>query len=258
MPENTVTTETRDHLGILTLDNPKQRNPLSTSTMKDVTTALQQLGDSAEVGCVIIRAAGPVFSAGHDMKEMIGRSFKEEQHIFDVCKEMMETIQRIPQPVVAAVQGPAMAAGCQLVAACDLVVASDEAVFSTPGVKIGLFCSTPMVAVSRAIGRKRALQMLYTGERVSAATAADWGLINEAVPAERLEERAEELGRQIADASPLTLSIGKEAFYRQIDLPQKEAYAQMSEVMASNVVTHDAQEGMSAFLEKRTPKWRGK
>lgn len=258
MPEATITTETRNNLGIITLDNPAQRNPLSTTTMKNITAALQQLSASKEVGCIILRANGPVFSAGHDLKEMIGRSREEEQHIFALCTEMMDTIQRIPQPVVAAVQGPAMAAGCQLVAACDVAVAVDNAVFSTPGVKIGLFCSTPMVAISRAIGRKRALQMLLTGEPVKASTAADWGLINEVVPAKELDERAEELGRHIGDASPLTLKIGKQAFYRQIDLPQKEAYAEMSEVMATNAMAYDAQEGMSAFLEKRAPEWRGK
>jgi enoyl-CoA hydratase/carnithine racemase len=257
MLEETVSTETRDNLGILTLDNPAQRNPLSANTMKSVTTALQRLSASEEVGCVLLRANGPVFSAGHDLNEMVGRSLEDEQQIFALCTEMMETIQEIPQPVVAVVQGPAMAAGCQLVATCDVVVAGDEAAFSTPGVKIGLFCSTPMVAISRAIGRKRALQMLLTGEPVGASTAADWGLINEVVPPEKLDERAEELGRHIGGASRLTLKIGKQAFYRQIDLPQKEAYSEMSEVMATNAIAHDAQEGMSAFLEKRSPKWRG-
>lgn len=159
--------------------------------------------------------------------------------------------------MIAAVQGHALAAGCQLVATCDLAVAAETSVFGTPGVKIGLFCSTPMVPVSRAIGRKRALQMLLTGEVIDAATAADWGLINEAVPAERVGERARELARQIATASPLTLRIGKQAFYRQIDLPQTEAYEEMAEVMATNAMTCDAQEGMSAFLEKRQPQWRG-
>ena len=257
MPEDTITTETRNNLGIITLDDPAQRNPLSTKTMNAVIAALQRLSASEEVGCIILRANGPVFSAGHDLKEMIGRSFEEQQHIFALCTEMMKTIQQVPQPVVAAVQGPALAAGCQLVATCDLVVASDGAVFSTPGVKIGLFCSTPMVAVSRVIGRKRALQMLLTGEPVTASTAVDWGLINEVVPAEQLEERAEELGSHVADASPLTLKIGKQAFYRQIELPQEEAYAEMSEVMATNAMVRDAQEGMSAFLEKRPPEWRG-
>lgn len=257
MPEDTITIETRGNLGILTLDNPTQRNPLSTHTMHNVTAALRRLGASEEVGCVILRANGPVFSAGHDLNEMIDRSLEEEQHIFALCTEMMETIQQLTQPVVAAVQGPALAAGCQLVASCDLAVASDTAVFSTPGVKIGLFCSTPMVAVSRVVGRKRALQMLLTGEPVSASTAAQWGLVNEVLPSNELHARAEELGSHIAGASPLTLRIGKQAFYQQIDLPQKEAYAKMTQVMAENALTYDAQEGMTAFLQKRTPIWRG-
>ena len=177
--------------------------------------------------------------------------------MFDTCVELMEAVQSIPQPVIAEVQGHAIAAGCQLVATCDLAVAVDSARFGTPGVKIGLFCSTPMVAVSRSVGRKRALQMLLTGETIDAATAVDWGLINEAVPADRLRARVDELAEQIADASPLTLEIGKQAFYRQIDVPQADAYRDMAETMATNAVTCDAQEGITAFLEKRTPEWRG-
>lgn len=253
-----ITTDVRANLGILTLDNPAQRNPLSSDTMKDAIDALREFSASAEVGCIILRASGPAFSAGHDLKEMIGRSLEEEQHIFALCTELMETVQQIPQPVIAAVQGPAMAAGCQLVAACDMALASEAAVFSTPGVKIGLFCSTPMVAVSRAIGRKRALQMLLTGEPVSARTAAEWGLINEVVTAEDLDARAEQLGLHVAAASPLTLRIGKQAFYQQIDMSQEEAYAHMAQVMASNAMTCDAQEGMTAFLQKRSPTWQGK
>lgn len=256
MRQTVIRIETRDNLGIITLDNPSQRNPLSIEAMKEIITGLQHLSASEEVGCVIFRATGPVFSAGHDLNEMIGRSFEEQQHIFALCTEMMETIQRIPQPVIAAVQGPAMAAGCQLVATCDMAVASEAVVFSTPGVKIGLFCSTPMVAVSRAVGGKRALQMLLSGEPVDAATAAAWGLINEVVPVDDLQARAEELGRHIATASPLTLRVGKHAFYQQIDLSQQEAYAEMAEVMATNAMARDAQEGMSAFLEKRSPVWR--
>ena len=170
----------------------------------------------------------------------------------------METVQRVPQPVIAAVQGVATAAGCQLVATCDLALAAETATFATPGVKIGLFCSTPMVAVSRTIGRKRALYMLLSGKPIEAATAADWGLVNEVVPATELDARALELARQIASASPLTLAIGKHAFYEQIDLDQPDAYRRMSETMAENAMTCDAQEGMSAFLEKRQPTWTGK
>ncbi|BCN51339.1 MULTISPECIES: enoyl-CoA hydratase [Prescottella] len=242
----------------LYLDRPGQRNPLSTSMMRAVTAALQGFGNDEAVRVVVLSAAGPVFSAGHDLSEMIGRTLEEEREIFEVCTEMMDTVQSIPQPVIAAVQGPAIAAGCQLAASCDLVVASSTAVFGTPGVRIGLFCSTPMVALSRAVGRKRAMQMLLTGETVDAATAADWGLVNIVVAPEQLDVRTDELAVRIAQSSPLTLAIGKQAFYRQIDLPQHEAYELMSRTMADNAVTCDAQEGMSAFLAKRKPEWTGK
>ena len=245
-------------IGTITLDNPEQRNPLSLAAMREVTDKLRALGEDAAVRVVILTANGTVFSAGHNLAEMINRTLEEELEIFEVCTAMMDTVQDIPQPVIAAVQGPAIAAGCQLVASCDLAVAADTAVFGTPGVRIGLFCSTPMVAVSRAIGRKRALQLLLTGEAIDAATAADWGLVNLVVSPAELDARAQALASQIADASPLTLHIGKQAFYRQIDLPQDEAYEMMGETMAANAVTCDAQEGMSAFLAKRKPVWQGK
>lgn len=252
-----VSTEIREDVGVLTLDRPARRNPLSLETMRAATAALHELS-GAGVGAIVVRAEGPAFSAGHDLSEMVDRSLDDEREIFAVCTELMETVQRVPQPVIAAVQGIAVAAGCQLVATCDLAVASAGAVFGTPGVRIGLFCSTPMVAVSRAIGRKRALQMLLTGEVVDAVTAADWGLINEVVDPGRVDERAFELARSVAQASPLTLRVGKQAFYRQIDLPQGRAYEEMREVMATNAMTCDAQEGMSAFLAKRAPVWQGR
>lgn len=245
-------------IGTITLDNPGQRNPLSLAAMREVTDQVRALGEDPAVRVVILTASGPVFSAGHNLSEMIDRTLEQEQEIFEVCTAMMDAVQAIPQPVIAAVQGPAIAAGCQLVASCDLAVAADTAVFGTPGVRIGLFCSTPMVAVSRAIGRKRALQMLLTGQTIDAATAADWGLINFAVPAEELDATVRALAAQIADASPLTLAIGKQAFYRQIDVPQDEAYEMMGETMAANAVTRDAQEGMSAFLARRAPVWQGR
>lgn len=257
---STVTSEfdAETGIGTITLDNPAQRNPLSLAAMREVTEQLRALGADPAVRVVVLTANGPVFSAGHDLSEMIGRTLEEEQAIFEVCTAMMDAVQEIPQPVIAAVQGPAIAAGCQLVASCDLAVAADTAVFGTPGVRIGLFCSTPMVAVSRAIGRKRAMQMLLTGQTIDAATAADWGLINFAVPPAELDAAARGLAAQIADASPLTLAIGKQAFYRQIDLPQDEAYEMMGETMAANAVTCDAQEGMTAFLAKRKPVWQGR
>ena len=242
---------------LVTLNRPEQRNALSTSVMRELTRELERQSARPEVRVVVIRAAGPVFSAGHDLRELVDRSLDEEREVFDVCTRMMQTIQRIPQPVIAAVQGIATAAGCQLVATCDLAIASEEARFATPGVRIGLFCSTPMVAVSRSIGRKRALQMLLTGQPIDAQTAADWGLVNRVVPAAELDAAVLELSRQIASASPLTLRIGKHAFYRQIDVGQDEAYELMSQTMAENAMTCDAQEGMTAFLEKRQATWRG-
>lgn len=241
----------------VTLDRPDRRNPLSLQMMREATAAIRDLGDDPSCGVVVLTGSGPALSAGHEIGEMIDRTLEQEREIFDTCVELMESIQAIRQPVIAEVQGHAIAAGCQLVATCDLAVTVDSARFGTPGVKIGLFCSTPMVAVSRNIGRKRALQMLLTGETIDAATAVEWGLVNEAVPADRLRARVDELGMQIADASPLILEIGKQAFYRQIDLPQDEAYRAMSATMATNAVTCDAQEGMTAFLEKRAPQWRG-
>jgi enoyl-CoA hydratase/carnithine racemase len=242
---------------LITLNRPRQRNALSTPLMRELTGELERQSARPEVRAIVLRAEGPAFSAGHDLKELIGRSLKEEQEVFETCTRMMETIQRIPQPVIAAVQGVATAAGCQLVATCDLAVASEEASFATPGVKIGLFCSTPMVALSRNIGRKRALEMLLTGRPIDAHTAAEWGLVNRVVPATELDAAALELAHQVATASPLTVRIGKQAFYRQIDVPQEEAYRLMSRTMAENAMTCDAQEGMSAFLEKRQPTWRG-
>ena len=189
---------------------------------------------------------------------MVGRDINEYRKLFDVCTQLMTKIQSIPQPVVAEVQGIATAAGCQLAATCDLVVASETATFATPGVRIGLFCTTPMVALSRAIGRKRALQMLLTGEPVDAATAADWGLVNLVVPAAELRQVTRKLAERIAEASSLTVALGKQAFYAQIDLDQPKAYAYAKEVMSMNSLAADAQEGISAFFGKRQACWVGK
>ncbi|MGW8375018.1 enoyl-CoA hydratase [Streptomyces sp. ODS28] len=241
----------------LTLDRPGERNALSREMMLAVTAELERLGEREDVRVVVLRGEGSVFSAGHHLRQLVDIPLDEQREIFDVCTRMMDTVQRIPQPVIAAVHGPALAAGCQLVATCDLAVAAERAVFGTPGVKIGLFCSTPMVALSRNIGRKRAMQMLLTGETIDAATAADWGLANSAVPDAELDDHVQALAEKVAGASPLTVRTGKQAFYRQIDLPQDAAYEEMGETMARNAVTHDAQEGMTAFLDKRAPVWRG-
>jgi enoyl-CoA hydratase/carnithine racemase len=189
---------------------------------------------------------------------MIGRDPAFYRHVFDVCCELMETIQAIPQPVIAQVHGIATAAGCQLAATCDLVVASEDARFATPGVKIGLFCSTPMVALSRSVGQKKSMEMLLTGEFVSAEEALAEGLINKVVPAQELEAETRKLAEQIAEASPLVVGVGKQAFYRQLEMSTEQAYAYTKEVMSFNATFADAQEGMCAFLEKRTPEWKGR
>ena len=253
-----VTVQVTAPVAVLTLDRARRRNPLSVSTMRALTAALGEIGARDDVRAMVLRAEGPAFSAGHDLSEMVDRTIEEEREVFAACTEMMLEVHRVPQPVIAAVQGIAVAAGCQLVATCDLAVAADTAVFGTPGVRIGLFCSTPMVAVSRAIGRKRAMALLLTGETIDAATAADWGLVNAVVAPDELDARAMDLAARVADASAATLRIGKEAFYRQIDLSEVDAYAEMGETMATNAMTCDAQEGMSAFLAKRAPVWQGR
>lgn len=245
-------------LAVLTLANAERRNALSLEAMRELTGALKRLGEDRGVQAVVLAAEGPVFSAGHDLNEMTGGELRRYRRIFDQCTEMMESLQAIPQPVIAQVDGIATAAGCQLVATCDLALASERSRFATPGVKIGLFCSTPMVALTRSIGRKRALEMLLTGRMIDAETAADWGLVNRVVPPDRLARETRELALQIASASSLTVGLGKQAFYSQIDLDQPKAYAYAKEVMSMNALAADAQEGMCAFLEKRQPVWTGR
>lgn len=244
-----------NHLAVITLNRPERRNALSLALMEEIIRCLDEIAATHEIRAVILAAAGKVFCSGHDLAEMTGRNINEYRHIFDVCTRLMEKIQSIPQPVIAEVQGIATAAGCQLVASCDLAVASHQAAFATPGVKIGLFCTTPMVALSRAIGRKRALEMLLTGDPVDAATAADWGLVNRVVPAAELTSETRNLAARIANASSLVIGIGKQAYYTQIDLDQPKAYAYAKEVMTMNSLAADAQEGISAFLEKRAACW---
>jgi enoyl-CoA hydratase/carnithine racemase len=224
--------------------------------MNEVIDALGELRRS-DARAVIVEGAGPIFCAGHDLGEMVGRDLGFYQELFDVCTRMMEQVHRLPQPVIAKVHATATAAGCQLVAACDLAVAAEGARFATPGVKIGLFCSTPMVPLSRAIGRKRALDMLLTGRPIDAATALDWGLVNRVVPEDALDAEVDSLVEAIARSSPLTVGLGKEAFYAQVELDEHRAYDLTKAVMAMNARADDAQEGMCAFLEKRAPEWRG-
>ncbi len=242
-------------VGVITLTRPERRNALSLALMRELTKAFEQMGADRAVRAIVLAAEGSVFSSGHDLSELTGRSVSEYREIFEACCDLMLKLKSIPQPVIAEVQGIATAAGCQLVAACDLAVASEQAQFATPGVKIGLFCTTPMVELSRAIGCKRALEMLLTGKPISAAMARDWGLVNDVVPADELQQATRRLAAHIGAASPLTVSIGKQAFYAQIDLDHEAAYRYAKEVMTVNAMAADAQEGISAFLEKRPACW---
>jgi len=244
-----------ERIATLTLDRPDKRNALSLELMERLECALADIGRRRDVAVVILGANGSVFSSGHDLGELVDRSVRDYQQVFDQCTELMSTIQRIPQPVIAMVRGVATAAGCQLVATCDLAFADEGASFGTPGVKIGLFCSTPMVAVSRAIGRKRALQLLLTGERIDARTAAEWGLINAVVPAAGLEDHTRQVALQIVRASPAVVGIGKRTFYAQIEMDQHAAYDHTRDVMTMNAMMADAREGITAFLDKREPHW---
>lgn len=244
----------------LTLNRPQARNSLSQAMLRTLIEALAALRDDSSVRVVVIAGAGPAFCAGHDLKELqaadYARSYTEA--LFADCAELMQAIVRLPKPVIAQVHGIATAAGAQLVASCDLAVAADDARFATPGVNIGLFCSTPMVALSRNVSHKHALQMLLTGDLVDAQTALRFGLVNELVPAAELAARTSALARQIASKSPLTLAIGKEAYYRQAELPLSEAYAYTRQVMVDNLEAADAKEGINAFIEKRQPTWCGR
>jgi enoyl-CoA hydratase/carnithine racemase len=244
-------------VALVTMNRPKKRNALSLNHMRELISCLKAIGEARESSVVVLRGNGPGFCAGHDLSEMVGRDPDFYRRLFDVCCELMETIQAIPQPVIAQVHGVATAAGCQLAATCDLVVAAEDARFATPGVRIGLFCSTPMVALSRAVGQKKAMEMLLTGEFISAEEALAEGLVNKVVPLEELEVETRALAEKIAEASPLVVGVGKEAFYRQLEMPTKQAYSYTKGVMSFNATFADAQEGICAFLEKRKPEWKG-
>ena len=248
-----VRLEVDDRVATVTLARPEKRNALSLEMLRNVIKAFE--GVPSEAGVVILAAEGPAFSAGHDLGEMIDRPDDYYTELFATCTRMMEGVHALPQPVIAKVQGVATAAGCQLVASCDLAVASENAWFATPGVSIGLFCSTPLVPVSRAVGHKRAMQMLLTGEPVPAHRAAEWGLINEAVPADQLDDAVAGLAEKILRFSSKTIATGKQAYYAQAELPEPDAYEVTEPIMAANAARDDAQEGMGAFLEKRQPNW---
>jgi enoyl-CoA hydratase/carnithine racemase len=241
---------------VITLNRPQQLNPLSTGLMKELTSELERQGARPEVRAIVLKGAGRAFSAGHDLKEMMNRDLDEEREIFAVCNKLMATVQSIPVPVIAAPHGIATAAGCQLVATCDLAIASDDCRFATSGVRYGLFCSTPGVAVARNVGRKNAMEMLLTGKFIDATTAEKWGLINRAVPLAQLETEVMALVNELAQLSPHALKIGKEGFYQQVEEKQPEAYRLMAEAISCNAVAPDGKEGIAAFVEKRTPVWR--
>ena len=253
-----VLTRSQDGITTLTLNNPARRNSLSMAMLNALSEALDSVAADDKTRVVILAAQGHVFSAGHDLRE-IREQFdcnEFQLELFNRCSQVMLQIVRLPKPVIARVAGIATAAGCQLVASCDLAVAADTARFATPGVSIGLFCSTPMVALSRNVSRKHAMEMLLTGELISAGRAEQMGLVNRVVDEQALEETVDTMARTIADKSCHTLKIGKEAFYRQLEMPLDDAYAYTAGVMAENMLAKDAQEGICAFLDKREPRWQ--
>ena len=251
-----VTIERDGDVAVITMNRPEKRNALSLQMMRDLDAALAALGSQSDVRAVVIRGEGPAFSAGHDLRELSGRDESAYRAIFDACVALMTRIEAVPQPVIAEVANVATAAGCQLVATCDLAVASSAATFATPGVRIGLFCSTPMVALTRAIGRKRAMEMLLTGSAIDAATALEWGLVNRVVSADRLRQETLALARSVTAAARGIVALGKAAFYAQIDMDETRAYEHTKAVMIENALEPNAREGIAAFLQRRTPKWQ--
>ena len=261
-PSPALLRQTVGSIAVLTLNRPATRNSLSESLIAELHGALKQIRDDKSVRAVVIAANGPAFSAGHDMKELTARRSDADRGrayfgtIMNACSAMMQAIVQLPKPVVAAVQGVATAAGCQLVASCDLAVASEAATFATPGVDIGLFCSTPMVALSRNVPRKQAMEMLLTGEPIAASTARDIGLVNRVVAPGTERDAAIALAQKVARKSAYTIKLGKEAFYRQAEMNLADAYRYAAEVMTENMMARDAEEGIGAFIEKRAPKWQ--
>ena len=257
-PDDILLRTDTDGVATLTLNRPSARNALSTGLMAALQTEIDAIAQDISVRVVVIAANGPAFCAGHDLREVRGTPTREAyEALFAQCSALMLSITRLPQPVIARVHATATAAGSQLVATCDLAVAAETARFATPGVNIGLFCSTPMVAVSRNMGRKQTMEMLLTGDMIDAEAARTGGLINKVVPDAELDDAVSAYARQIVSKSPLTLKIGKEAFYRQLEMPPEDAYTYASEVMVANMLARDAGEGIDAFLEKRDPEWTG-
>ena len=251
-----ITVELGQPFATITLNRAEKRNALALAVMQELITAFHEAGESKALG-VILAANGPVFSAGHDFADMAGADLVAMRELFATCTEMMTAIQQIPQPVIARVHALATAAGCQLVASCDLAVAADSAGFAAPGGKGGLFCHTPMVAIARNVGRKRAFEMAFTGDIVDARTAAEWGFVNKTVPVAELDHAVTDLLGRACRGSTLSKAMGKQTLYAQLDLPQEQAYRYAVEMMAAASQTADAQEGITAFLEKRKPKFTG-
>jgi enoyl-CoA hydratase/carnithine racemase len=263
-PSPILLRETLGSIAVVTLNRPAARNSLSEAVIAALQAALNEIGDDKNIRALVIAANGPAFSAGHDMKEMTARRSDPDRgrayfaEIMNACSAMMQAVVHLPKPVIAAVQGIATAAGCQLVASCDLAVASEAASFATPGVDIGLFCSTPMVALSRNVPRKQAMEMLLTGEPIPATTARDIGLVNRVVAAGTERDAAIALAQKVALKSAYTVKLGKTAFYRQAEMSLADAYRYAAEVMTENMMARDAEEGIGAFIEKREPKWQDK
>lgn len=240
----------------IVLDDPDRLNTLSERMLYELNDVVERMAGTSSIHVIVLEAAGRAFSVGHDLRELVGEDEPHFQRLFALSAALMGKLRETPQPVIAKVHGVAAAAGCQLVAACDLVVASEEARFGTTGLKVGLFCSTPMVPLVRSIGRKRAMEMLLTGELIDAGTAASWGLVNRVVAPDRLEEATADLAARIAGFAPGVVSLGKKAFYRQVEMGEMEAYDLTRGVMAANAAAPDGQEGFAAFLEKREPRWQ--
>ncbi|CAB4734978.1 MAG: enoyl-CoA hydratase [Actinobacteria bacterium] len=255
MVQSHVNVERDGRIARVQLANPARRNALGRTLLEELYVEFSTLGGDPDVGVIVLSATGPAFSAGHDIAEMVGRDEAYYRDLFGACSSLMQLLRSLPQPVIAAVDGVATAAGCQLVAGCDLAVATEQSTFATPGLRLGLFCSTPLVPISRAIGQKRVMQMLLTARSIDAPTALAWGLVNQVVPRDELDAAVDDLAHQILEFSPLVTNLGKSAFYHQAGLSEPSAYEVMNEIMTANAMLPDAQEGLQAFTEKRSPTW---
>jgi enoyl-CoA hydratase/carnithine racemase len=258
MDYNYIIYEVREKIALITLNQPKKQNILSLNCIEEISSCLRKVAKEKSITVIIVKGAGDNFCAGHDLNEILHQDINNIRHLFQSCCDLMMLIHTVPQPVIAQVHGIATAAGCQLAAACDLVVAEEGAQFATPGVQIGLFCTTPMVPLSRAVGRKKSLEMLLTGKCINAQEAKEYGLVNRVVPKEKLEKETWALAKDINQYSLTIVNLGKQTFYQQIEMAEKQAYQYAKEVISANALMDDALEGMSSFLEKRSPVWKDK